>query len=253
MQVDITIYLICFLISTYTIYKATIRLRLSRAKHKSLRGHAKWSRRISKLIPYFEYSEKQFYCSDKAPAAIESKRRQGMQNLLNTYRSKYTESIAFSASIEESVSDVRFTSSYKVPFPYRSVLQQELKFGSIVDETDGVRIKDLDGNWNYDVSGSYGVNVFGYDFYKKCLKQGYSTVNKLGPVLGPYHPLIRDNVTRLKSISGLDEISFHMSGTEAVMQAVRLARYNTGKTHLVRLCGAYHGWWDGVQPGIGNQ
>src|SRR5262249_51230981 len=28
--------------------------------------------------------------------------------------------------------------------------------------------------------------------------------------------------------------------------------YHTGRTHLVRLCGAYHGWWDGVQPGIGN-
>ena len=31
-------------------------------------------------------------------------------------------------------------------------------------------------------------------------------------------------------ISGLDEVSFHMSGTEAVMQAVRLARYHTGRT-----------------------
>ncbi len=43
-----------------------------------------------------------------------------------------------------------------------------------------------------------------------------------------------------------------MSGTEAVMQAVRLARYHTGRTHLVRLCGAYHGWWGDVQPGPGN-
>ena len=43
-----------------------------------------------------------------------------------------------------------------------------------------------------------------------------------------------------------------MSGTEAVMQAVRLARYHTRRTHLVQFCGAYHGWWDGVQPGIGN-
>jgi glutamate-1-semialdehyde 2,1-aminomutase len=43
-----------------------------------------------------------------------------------------------------------------------------------------------------------------------------------------------------------------MSGTEAVMQAVRLARYHTGRSHLVRFCGAYHGWWDGVQPGVGN-
>jgi glutamate-1-semialdehyde 2,1-aminomutase len=43
-----------------------------------------------------------------------------------------------------------------------------------------------------------------------------------------------------------------MSGTEAVMQAVRLARYRTRRTHLVRFCGAYHGWWGDVQPGIGN-
>jgi glutamate-1-semialdehyde 2,1-aminomutase len=43
-----------------------------------------------------------------------------------------------------------------------------------------------------------------------------------------------------------------MSGTEAVMQAVRLARYHTRRSHLVRFCGAYHGWWGDVQPGIGN-
>ncbi len=36
------------------------------------------------------------------------------------------------------------------------------------------------------------------------------------------------------------------------MQAVRLARYHTGRSHLVRFSGAYHGWWDDVQPGIGN-
>ena len=59
-------------------------------------------------------------------------------------------------------------------------------------------------------------------------------------------------VERLKAISGLDEVSFHMSGTEAVMQAVRLARYHTGRKNLVRFCGAYHGWWEDVQPGPGN-
>ena len=74
----------------------------------------------------------------------------------------------------------------------------------------------------------------------------------LGPVLGAYHPVVAYNVARLREISGLDEVSFHMSGTEAVMQAVRLARYHTRRTHLVRFCGAYHGWWGDVQPGVGN-
>ena len=71
-------------------------------------------------------------------------------------------------------------------------------------------------------------------------------------MLGAYHPCVLDNVQRLREISGLDEVSFHMSGTEAVMQAVRLARYHTRRTHLVRFCGAYHGWWEDVQPGPGN-
>jgi glutamate-1-semialdehyde 2,1-aminomutase len=60
------------------------------------------------------------------------------------------------------------------------------------------------------------------------------------------------NVKRLREISGQEEVSFHMSGTEAVMQAVRLARYHARRTHLVRFCGAYHGFWGDVQPGVGN-
>jgi len=33
---------------------------------------------------------------------------------------------------------------------------------------------------------------------------------------------------------------------------VRLARYHTRRSHLVRFAGAYHGWWGDVQPGVGN-
>jgi glutamate-1-semialdehyde 2,1-aminomutase len=77
-------------------------------------------------------------------------------------------------------------------------------------------------------------------------------VRDLGPVLGAYHPVMADNLERLKRISGTEEVSFHMSGTEAVMQAVRLSRYHSGRDKVVRFCGSYHGWWGDVQPGIGN-
>jgi glutamate-1-semialdehyde 2,1-aminomutase len=115
-----------------------------------------------------------------------------------------------------------------------------------------VTLTDVDGNRRYDVTGSYGVNVFGNDFYKDCIARGSERVRDLGPVLGSYHPVVAYNVKRLLEISGMDEVSFHMSGTEAVMQAVRLARYHTRRSHLVRFCGAYHGWWGDVQPGVGN-
>ena len=53
---------------------------------------------------------------------------------------------------------------------------------------------DLDGNRFYDLTGSYGVNVLGYDFYKDAIKRGAARVRELGPVLGPYHPVIVENV-----------------------------------------------------------
>ena len=105
---------------------------------------------------------------------------------------------------------------------------------------------------SYDLTGSYGVNIFGNDFYKECIARARSARMRSAPCSAPTIPSIADNVKRLCEISGLDEVSFHMSGTEAVMQAVRLARYHTRTTHLVRFAGAYHGWWGDVQPGVGN-
>jgi len=112
-----------------------------------------------------------------------------------------------------------------------------------------VWITDLDQQRYIDVSGAYGVNLFGQDFYKECIKEGSATVEALGPVLGGYHPCVLDNARRITKISGMDEVTFHMSGTEAVMQAVRVARYHTRRRKIVRLTSAYHGWWDDVQPG----
>jgi len=246
------LYVICVTVGLYLIRKLTIRLRLSRAKHPSLRGHAKMSRFVAKLIPFYEYDETQFFSCDGATSKILQQRQAGFERLAKQFRDKSPKSVALSEELECSISDVLFTNAYRVPFQFRNYVRRNLKLGTIVTASAGTMLKDLDNNWSYDLSGSYGVNVFGYDFYKVCLEEGYERVKELGPVLGPYHPIIGENVERLKAISGLDEVSFHMSGTEAVMQAVRLARYHTGKSHLVRFCGAYHGWWDGVQPGVGN-
>jgi glutamate-1-semialdehyde 2,1-aminomutase len=253
MQQTTAVCVLLALVSIALCYKVQIRLRLSRAKHPSLLGHAKWSRRIARQVAAYSFDKDRYFSSDNAPASIAERRRAGLAQLTQAAIARSPKSLDYGASLEGVISDVSFTSAYRVPFPYRDLLPRELRRAAVVEESAGVRVRDLDGNWRYDLSGSYGVNVFGYDFYKKCIEEGVSLVRDLGPVLGAYHPLVRDNVERIQRIAWLDEVSFHMSGTEAVMQAVRLARYHTGRTHLVRLCGAYHGWWDGVQPGVGNQ
>jgi glutamate-1-semialdehyde 2,1-aminomutase len=246
------LYIVGAVVGLVILRKAQIRLQLSRAKHRSLAGHSKWSRRFARLVPFYEYSEAEFFNADDAPAEVAAKRRAGFMRLASLFAQRFPKSAAWTTNIATGVSDMQFTSRYRVPFQFSSLVRKHFKLGSVLESSQGPFVTDLDGNQLYDVTGSYGVNVFGYDFYKECMARGAERVKDLGPVLGSLHPVVGYNVERLKQISGLDEVSFHMSGTEAVMQAVRLARYHTRRKNLVRFCGAYHGWWGDVQPGVGN-
>jgi glutamate-1-semialdehyde 2,1-aminomutase len=210
------------------------------------------SRALARLIPFYDYEETGFFCSDRAPAEIAAKRRNGFFRLAGLYQQRFAKTRGMTSQVADGISDLQFTQSYRVPFQYSRLVRQHLSAGSFLQSSQGVTVTDLDGNVLFDLTGSYGVNVFGTDFYKQCIADAQLRANALGPVLGAYHPVIADNVARLRTISALDEVSFHMSGTEAVMQAVRLARYHTRRSHLVRFCGAYHGWWGDVQPGVGN-
>jgi glutamate-1-semialdehyde 2,1-aminomutase len=235
-----------------SLMKLKTRLELSNAKHWSLSGHARIARWLASLVPFYGYDEAQFFRADNAPEEIAARRRAGFMRLAEQYRTRFAETMRQTAEVADGISDLQFTDAYRVPFQFSRFVRQHLRAGAFVQSSSGVTLTDLDGNRFYDLTGSYGVNVFGYDFYKECMHRGLQRVRELGPVLGAYHPVIADNMKRLRQISGLDEVSFHMSGTEAVMQAVRLARYHTRRSHLVRFVGAYHGWWGDVLPGVGN-
>ena len=228
------------------------RLDLSRAKHRSLAGHSRWAKRLAALIPGYAYDDARFFDSDGAPDHVAQQRRIAFERLAALFEQRFPVSAATTARARETISDLQFTGRYRVPFQYAPLVRERLRLGAFAQAADGVMVEDLDGNRFFDLTGSYGVNVFGTDFYKACIDEGVERARALGPVLGSLHPMTLANAERLKTISGLDEVSFHMSGTEAVMQAVRLARYHTRRKYLVRFCGAYHGWWEDVQPGPGN-
>ncbi|MFO1273884.1 MAG: aminotransferase class III-fold pyridoxal phosphate-dependent enzyme [Rubrivivax sp.] len=232
--------------------KAHRRLQLSRAKHRSLAGHARIAKRVASLIPGYAYGEQRFFAVDGAPPEVAALRRAAFFGLAEQFAQRFAKSAALTAQVREGLSDLQFTGRYRVPFQFSPLVREHLKTGSFVVRAEGVTVEDLDGNVFHDLTGSYGVNVFGVDFYKCCLDEAHGVARALGPVLGSYLPCVASNVARLKALSGLDEVSFHMSGTEAVMQAVRLARFHTGRRYLVRFAGAYHGWWEDVQPGPGN-
>lgn len=228
------------------------RIDLSRAKHRSLAGHSRMAKRLARWLPGYAYDEAEFFACDGAPQDVVDRRRAAFEALAAGLARRHPKTLAMTAQAREGLADLQFTGRYRVPFQFSPIVSERLKVGAFVQSADGVTLTDLDGQRFHDLTGSYGVNVFGVDFYKSCMAEGAARVQDLGLVLGAYHPCVAGNVQRLRDISGMDEVSFHMSGTEAVMQAVRLARFHTRKRHLVRFPGAYHGWWEDVQPGPGN-
>ncbi|HVN99272.1 MAG TPA: aminotransferase class III-fold pyridoxal phosphate-dependent enzyme [Steroidobacteraceae bacterium] len=228
------------------------RVELSLAKHRSLAGHSRWSRRLARILPAYEYDAQRFFDADGAPAEIAARRQAAFAQLADLYRRRFARSAALTDAAMPYLSDLQFTARYRVPFQFSRHVREHLKGGSFVTRTHGNRIIDADGNELFDLTGSYGVNVLGHDFYKECMLRATEAGSAVGPLLGSYLPPTIENARRLCAISGLDQVSFHMSGTEAVMQAVRLARYHNRRRYLVRFCGAYHGWWGDVQPGVGN-
>ncbi len=211
------------------------------------------SRRLSNWVKARDYTEEEFFRADGAAGPWVERRKQALDQLAALLQTQHQQSIAWAKALCDSFSDLRFTDANRVPFPFARVMREKFNLCSVVTASQGPRLKNLDGHWTIDVSGSYGVNVAGFDRYKEWIEKGWERVKDLGAVLGPVHPIVADNIARLKTLSHMDEVSFHMSGTEAVMAAVRLARFNTRRKLIVCFSGAYHGWWDGVQPGLGSE
>jgi len=250
--VSVVLSLVAAMAAAVLLQRVVQRLQLSFAKHPSLGGHLRMSKRFAHWLPAYSYKPETWFSVDGAPPDIAHTRQTALSALGVKLKTRSPLTLAHTAAAKPMISDMQLTSQYRVPYQFRELLSQHLQLGGFWRSSQGVWLTDMDGNKFIDVSGSYGVNLFGYDFYKSCMAEGAAMAQDLGPVLSGYHPCVLDNVKRLCDLSGKDEVSFHMSGTEAVMQAVRLARYHTKKRKIVRFTGAYHGWWDDVQPGPGN-
>src|SRR5262245_41636993 len=146
---------------TTSVVKLKSRLALSRAKHRSLGGHARLSRRIASLIPFYEYDEAQIFNCDDPPEDIAKAREAGFMRLAGLYAEHYPQSLQLTASVKDAISDLQFTDTYRVPCQFRRMVQRHLGAPAFVQSATGVTLTDLDANHFCDLTGSYGVNLFG--------------------------------------------------------------------------------------------
>src|ERR1700742_4275583 len=85
--------------------KVKARIELSRAKHRSLTGHSKMSRRVARLIPFYEFESNDFFRSDGAPPDVAAKRQHGFFALAAAYRQRFAKGREMTAEAAAHISD----------------------------------------------------------------------------------------------------------------------------------------------------
>src|SRR5262249_13211705 len=152
----------------------------------SLSGHSRTARRIAAMVPYYEYGEESFFRVDGAPAEVAARREAGFRRLSRLYAERYPKTLRLTAAVKDSMSFLRITAAFRSPSQFTRFVRTHRPPPAFIQASSGVTITDLDGNSFYDLTASYGVNLFGYDFYKQCIERGTELVRELGPVLGLY-------------------------------------------------------------------
>src|SRR5262249_21216760 len=103
---------------TVSLAKLKTRFELSKAKHRSLTGHARMSRRVAALFPFYKYGAPRFSRADTRPEAGAGGRRAAFARLAEIYRARYAETVRRTAEVADSISDLQFTARYRVPFQF---------------------------------------------------------------------------------------------------------------------------------------
>src|ERR1700692_2327349 len=109
--------------------KLRARLQLSRATHRALTGHAKMSRLVARLIPFYEFDINDFFNSDGAPAEVATQRQNGFFRLAALTEDRFARSRQMTSEAAVRISDLQFTQSYRVPFQFSRLVREHLRGG----------------------------------------------------------------------------------------------------------------------------
>ena len=109
----------------------------------------------------------------------------------------------------------------------------------------GSRIWDVDDNEYVDLLSSYGSVILGHS-HPKILKAISEQIQN-GTMLGTTTELEIDVAKKIQSaVPSAEMVSFANTGTEATMEAIRIARAFTGRDKILKFEGHYHGHHDYV-------
>lgn len=138
----------------------------------------------------------------------------------------------------------------RIPGGVQHNLAFNYPFPLAVAAAHGAHLTDRDGNTYIDFLQAGGPTILGSN-YAPVNERVAEVVAESGPVTGLFHEY------ELRLAESIHRYMPHVemyrslgSGTEAVMAAVRAARAFTGKSVVMKVGGAYHGWSDTMVYGL---
>jgi len=131
-----------------------------------------------------------------------------------------------------------------LPLGVASTFQAADPYPIYLDRGQGSHVWDVDGTEYVDLHGGFGVNVVGHAHPK--IIEAISRAARSGA-----HFAVTTEVTvalaeEICRRFNLEQMRFVNSGTEATMDAIRVARAATGRDRIVKMEGSYHGHHDAV-------
>ncbi len=138
--------------------------------------------------------------------------------------------------------------SQVLPAGVASSFQEQSPHPIYVVEGHGSKIKDLDGNEYSDFHNGFGVMVVGHAH--PVIAAAISDIASRGThFAAPNQSAVRV-ASELSRRFHLPKVRFSNSGTEATLDAVRLARAYSGKDAILKIEGSYHGHHDAVMVSV---
>jgi glutamate-1-semialdehyde 2,1-aminomutase len=125
-------------------------------------------------------------------------------------------------------------SSFQAGDPYPIYIEQGM----------GARLWDVDRNEYVDFHGGFGCNVVGHAHPK--IVEAIDRAARTGTHFAATTEVSVAFAEELCRRFGLEKVRFANSGTEATMDAIRIARAATGRDDIVKMEGSYHGHHDTV-------
>jgi glutamate-1-semialdehyde 2,1-aminomutase len=120
-----------------------------------------------------------------------------------------------------------------------------------IQRGQGAHVWDADGTDRIDFNGNYTSLILGHA-HPDVVKAVQQAAEHGLSFPGPTEHEIRLAELLKRRVPSVESIRFTNSGTEATMNAVRLARAFTGRPKIAKFEGAYHGTHDWVMVSVGG-